>query len=495
MFQKSKPTLAIFLLFALGLRLIGLNSRPIWYDEAFSLLLAKQGPTAIINGTLATDSNASAAEEHPPAYYFALWIWIQVFGNSIATARLLSIFFSLGTIFLVYFIAKHLFAHPATTWWAVLLVSILPFQIHFGVEVRMYMMLAFCLTLTTYAFLKSNWFLFSIAAALSQYTHNLAVIYLIPLAITPIFQRDWKTLRALTLAGFGSIILYSPWLAQLPAQISKVTSSFWVEKPGIEKLFTLTLMYLPHLPLPNLLLPVALLFSVLIIALATFQTYKTLKDKSEDGSTGLWLMYLSFAPPLLLWIVSQIFPIYVERALLPSHVFFSIWLAWAFMKTKLPRLVQAFAFAFIFLSAGMGVNQHITYKDFPYVSPNLTTSIQSRYENSDVVVHSSKLSYLPSFYYNTTLTQGFILDPVNSSIDTLSPVTSHILKLKSFTDIQDATSNADRIWFIIYQNSIDEYQNAGKTQPQLDYLNENFQLKSIENWEELRLYLYERKIP
>ena len=248
--QNPKTKLAFILVLALVIRLAGIASRPIWYDESFSILLSEQGPSAILSGTLAADADLSAAEEHPPAYYFMLWGWMQAFGNSLVAVRMLSIIFSLGIIFCVYLITNHLF-NQQTALTAALLTAILPFQIHYGQEIRMYVFMTFWLLLATYAFLKRQWILFAIAAALAQYTHNLAAFYLIPLAFTPVFHRDWKTLRSVTLAGFAAIIIYSPWLIQLPAQISKVTSSFWIEKPGIEKLFTLFLFYLPHLPLPN----------------------------------------------------------------------------------------------------------------------------------------------------------------------------------------------------------------------------------------------------
>jgi len=314
--MKNKIPLLLILLFALGMRLIGIQSRAIWYDEAFSILISEQGPAAILNGTLAPDADSSAAEEHPPAYYFTLWGWIQLFGSSLIAVRLLSTLLSLGIVFLLYLIANHLF-DERTALAAAFLAAILPFQIHYGVEIRMYVLLTLWLSLATLAFLKRQWILFSIAAALAQYTHNLAAFYLIPLALTPIFQKDWKTLRALTLAGFAALALYSPWLIQLPAQISKVTSSFWIEKPGVEKLFTLFLMYLPHLPLPNSMLLAGLLLATLIIALAVFQTYRAQKEKSPQAKSGLWLAYLSFTPPLLLWLASQISPLSAERALLP----------------------------------------------------------------------------------------------------------------------------------------------------------------------------------
>jgi mannosyltransferase len=491
--MSSKSKLILVLALALLLRLVGVVTRPIWYDEAFSILLSQQGPSAILSGTLAADADSSAAEEHPPAYYFALWGWIQLFGNSLVSVRLLSIAFSLGIVFLLYLIVSHLFDEQ-TALAASFLAAILPFQIHYGVEIRMYVLLAFWLTLATFAFLKRQWVLFSIAAALAQYTHNLAAFYLIPLAFTPIFQKDWKALRSLTLAGLAAIVLYSPWLIQLPAQVSKVTSSFWIEKPGIEKLFTLFLMYLPHLPLPNSLLMAGLLLATLIIALAAFQTYRARKEKAEQAKNGLWLAYLAFVPPLLLWLVSQISPLYVERALLPSHAIFCVWLAWAFTQTKLPRPIQGFALVLILASAGMGIYQHITYKGFPYVSPAMTQSIESKLKEGDIVIHSNKLSYLPSLYYDGTLPQGFIADPANSSVDTLSPTTQKVLHLQSFESIEDGTANAPRVWFIVYQQSLDEYTQAGQTHPQIEYLDQHFELESIEEWDNLRIYLYHRSI-
>ncbi|MDO9302589.1 MAG: hypothetical protein Q7T89_14475, partial [Anaerolineales bacterium] len=373
--------------------------------------------------------------------------------------------------------------------------AILPFQIHYGQEIRMYVFLTFWLCLATYAFLKRQWILFSIAAALAQYTHNLAAFYLIPLALTPIFQKDWKTLRSLTLAGFAAIIIYSPWLIHLPAQLSKVTSSFWIEKPGIEKIFTLVLIYLPHLPLPNNLLLPGLLLATLTITFAAFQTYRTHKENPKKARSGLWLAYLSFTPPLLLWLASQISPMYVERALLPSHALFCIWLAWAFTQTKLPRPIQLFAFALIFASAGIGFYQHVAYKGFPYGPyATLDQSIQSRLEQGDVVIHSNKLTYLPSFYFDRELPQSYLVDSVGSSTDTLSPATRKILHLTAQENIEAATADANRVWFIIHQQSMDEFTAQGyKTHPQLECLAENFGLEKIEEWGNLRLYLYERR--
>ncbi len=493
--QNQKSKLILILLLAFVVRLAGIASRPIWYDEAFSILISEQGPSAILHGTLDSDSDSSAAEEHPPAYYFLLWGWMKAFGSSLVAARMLSIIISLGIIFLVYLITLHLF-DPPTAFTASILAAILPFQVHYGQEIRMYTLLTFWLSLTTLALLKRQWILFSIAAALAQYTHNLAAFYLIPLALTPLFQRDWKTLRALTLAGFASIILYFPWLMQLPAQLAKVTNSFWIERPGIEKLFTLILIYLPHLPLPNGLLLPGLLLATLSITLAAYQTFRMAKNNFAETRKGFWLAYLAFIPPLFLWLISQISPLYVERALLPSHAIFCIWLAWALTKTKLPRSIQLFAFVMVFVAAGMGLYQHSSYTGFPYGPfAQINKSIQSKYESGDIIIHSSKLSYLPSFYFDRDLPQAYLIDPPGSSTDTLSSATSKILHLNNYESMSTASTDSDRVWFVIYQQSIDELAAQGyKTHPQLEYLDHHFKFESVETWNDIKVYLY-RKSP
>lgn len=506
MVPKEKPSThksplpygVLLLLLPILLRLAGVQSRPIWYDEAFAILFAEKGLAAMLYGTL-SQTGAGSADIHPLGYYAVLWLWIEAFGRSILAARLLSVLFSLIALLLVYRISLSLFNRP-TALTAAAIYSILPFQIHFAQEIRMYASLSMWLMLATFSFLRARtgnwkwWIAFAIASVLAQYAHNLAAFYLIPLSVTPLIQREWKTLRAILLAGLVALVLYLPWLIHLPAQLTKVSTHYWVERPGVEKFFTLILMYLPHLPLPNTMLFPGLLFAALTITLAAFQTFLAWKNRQPGAKRGMWLAYLAFTPPLFLWILSQFVPVYIERALLPSHAAFCIWLAWALTQTKAPRFIQGTMAVFIVASAYMGIYQHVTYKGFPYV-PNreLSTSIQSGLQPGDVVIHSTKLSYLPMLYFAPSLPQGFIIDPPGSGVDTLAPATREILNVREFKDIEKASAAAARLWFVIYQDSIEEYTAQGyETHPHLEYLNENFVLQQSHRWDDVILYLYIR---
>lgn len=488
----------LILLLALILRCAGIISRPIWYDEAFSILFSEKGPEAMIYGTL-SETGTGSADIHPLGYYSLLWVWINIFGNSIFAARALSILISLASLKLIYKIAE-LLLDEKTALLAAVIFAILPFQVHFAQEIRMYGLLTMWLLLSTLAFLcarTSNWrwwAVFAFSSALAQYTHNLAAFYLIPLALTPLFQKDWKTLRSLSVAGLVSIIIYLPWAVHLPAQFAKVSASYWVERPGLEKIFTLFLYYLPNMPLPNNMLMPGLLIAMLAITLAAYQTILARKNAPSSVNRGIWLAYLVFMPPLLLWLISQYVPVYIERALLPSHAIFCIWLAWTITQTKAPWLIQLLMAFFIVAGSIIGLSQHIAYKNFPYGPfDKIDKTIANEFQAGDMVIHSSKLSYLPSLYFNSDLPQGYIIDPPGTTVDTLAPATREILGLTGYEDASTATKNFSRVWFIIYQRSIDEYtENGNVNHPHLEYLDSEFTFQSVKKQDDITIYLYSR---
>lgn len=54
-----------------------------------------------------------------------------------------------------------------------------------------------------------------------------------------------------------------------------------------------------------------------------FSNARCQEKEPDNANKMLWLAYLAFTPPILLWSVSQFVPVYIERALLPSHAIFA----------------------------------------------------------------------------------------------------------------------------------------------------------------------------
>jgi 4-amino-4-deoxy-L-arabinose transferase-like glycosyltransferase len=488
--------IAAILILALFIRLLGIASRPIWYDEAFSILFSEKGLGAMLYGTLAP-TGAGSADIHPLGYYTLLWLWMKVFGESLVAVRGLSIIAGLILVYLIYLIAREALSDSRTALYSALFAALAPFQIHYAQEIRMYSFLAMWLLLATYAYQRGSrkanwrwWALFSISAALAQYTHNLATFYLIGLAVLPIFQRDWRTTRAVIFAGMGALILYFPWALQLPAQFAKVQNAYWVERPEVSKLFTLLLVVITNTPLPTNLIIWALFLVLIIVTIGFIQT---IRYTYQTGSKqGLWFLYLSFAPPIFLFLFSQWRPVYIERALIASGAVFCIWVAWVITKTGLKKIAEYSLLGLLAASFVLGIYQHLTYRGFPYGQfKELSTSLRRRMEPQDIIIHSNKLSMLPAMLFDRDVSQSFIRDEPGSPTDTLASATQQVLNIGAEKDIQSATRNAKRVWYVIYQRSIAEYQAGGyRTHPDIEYLDSQYSLKLEETWDGLQVLLY-----
>jgi 4-amino-4-deoxy-L-arabinose transferase-like glycosyltransferase len=492
--KEAKTRVILIFLVALFVRLLGIASRPIWYDEAFSILFSGKGLGQMLYGTLAP-TGAGSADIHPLGYYSLLWGWMKIFGESLIAARMLSVLAGVATVYLVYQIAKEVF-DTKTAETAMIIAALAPFQVHYAQEIRMYAFLAMWLLLATYAYLRGSrtgdwrwWLAFGISSAVAQYTHNLAAFFLIPLALTPLVKQDWKTFRSVLISSLLAILLYSPWLMQLPSQLAKVDQAYWVAKPGISSLFTLLLVFTTNTPLPGTWILPGLVVAILVLAIGLLETIR-----AKDKGNGVWVLYLSFTPPLFLFVFSQWIPVYIERALLPSGAFFCLWLAWIIHRTNLSNMGRGLLLGMLALSFSAGIYQHLAYRGFPYGPfKEMTTFLHESTKPGDLILHSNKLSMLPAMYFDRTLPQTFIGDQPGGVTDTLASATQQVLGIEEEMDIISATGEAERVWYIIYQQSIDEFVQAGKsTHPDIDYLNTEFTLQADETWGDLQLFLYTR---
>lgn len=498
--ERKLIVVGSLLALALILRLLAISSRPFWYDEAFSALFASSGPQAMLGGTL--DGRAgSAAEEHPLLYYTLLWGWMRALGESPGVVRGLSVLAGLGVVTLAYLLGRSLFDDKFGLL-AGGIVALAPFQIHYAQEARMYALMAFWLLGATYALWRgmrtrrwSWWLGFMLCAALAQYTHNLSAFFLLPLALTPLLARDWRSARAVVFGGLGALLLYTPWLLRLPAQFAKIQGNFWLTHPAPARLMTTLLSFITNLPLPGLWLGAGLFITLMLTALGSWQTLRAWRVHRAGVRRGLWLGYLAAAPVLLLYLFSQWTPVFVERALLPAGVLFLLWLAWAFTRTKLPALVQRIAAALLLLGFGLGISIHLSYDGFPYAPyAGLDASLAGRVAPGEVILHSNKLTFLPMDYYDRSLPQRFMADPPESASDTLAPATQAVMGIQADADIAQAVAAAPRIWFVIFERAIAEYQTAGAAEhPHLGWLDAHYRRERVENWGELQVYVYVEK--
>jgi mannosyltransferase len=241
---KSWMPIVLILIVATGLRCYQLGTESLWVDEQFSIRDAR----SLKLGTR-------------PLYYLLLHLWMKL-GTSDAWLRLLSIPFSLGSVFLTYLLARRLVSE-FTARLAALLMAISPLCIGYAQEIRMYSLSLFLTLLGTLTLAHclerprginfGAWTLWRLLAIL---TTPLNVTLLLPdmVVFGWRFRRQKRWLLALGL-GLGSICLLSlPFLQVLKTAAPRFFES-WVAyqaKPDILTIPSILTSFTAFWPLTDL---------------------------------------------------------------------------------------------------------------------------------------------------------------------------------------------------------------------------------------------------
>ncbi len=487
---------AAVLLLAFLLRLWAIQSRPLWYDEAFAVLFAEKGFRAMLHGTL-TSLGGAAADVHPILYYSALDAWMRLAGESPLAVRSVSALVGALTLALLYDGCRRLFgARPALA--ALGLAALSPFHVYYSQEARMYAPLALGCVLASWCVVRlaagrspPGRYVLGLAAAsaLAMYMQSLGAFFLVVLGAATLARP--RLARRVALGGLGGLALYLPWLLQLPGQLAKVRQAYWLTRPtlitvlqtamifhGGEELLEAAQAWIAPALAVGILGPVLLLFAIW---------------RGRGAGRGVggaeFAALLAFGPPALLFAASLYQPLYLQRALLPSALMYYAALGWAATRA-LPRPVAVLLLAGVATVNLAGLAAHYRFDQFPRPDYRAVTAfLAGHVQPGDRIVHSNKLTLFPMVYYNRSLAQSFVADPAGSGSDTLAYPTQQAVGLYASADVATAAGDARRIWFVIFDRAITEYQTLGKpTHPQLAWLQAHYRLQAVTHFGDLSVY-------
>jgi mannosyltransferase len=331
--------LAVALMGFATITLFNVTNAAIWFDEAFSYYL--------IQFNFADIARYTSTDVHPPLYYWALKLWTMVFGTGEFGLRTMSIFFALLTIILTFFLVRKLFGRKAALV-SLLFLSLSPMLIRYADEARMYTMSAFFVVSATYALVKANesklrrwWVAYGILVALGMWTHYFTAFVWLAHWVWRVFVTYSKGVSPLIwfkrffsknwiLAYVIAVLTFLPWVPFMFAQLKVVqVSGFWIGPVSVDtptNYLTNVFYYLEHGQTQNwiaLLLLTVLVFLVFLIP----RVYKSL-TKADKPQFAL-IASLAWAPLVLLFLASlpPLRSSFVERYLIPSTVFFMVFIA------------------------------------------------------------------------------------------------------------------------------------------------------------------------
>ncbi|MBI5957018.1 MAG: glycosyltransferase family 39 protein [Chloroflexi bacterium] len=127
------------------LRVYHLNGQSLWYDEGFSAFLSQQG--------LAEITARTAADIHPPLYYYLLHLWIPLAGDGEFALRFPSAVFGVLSVPLFYQVGRRLFGNQIGLLSA-LMATLSPFYVWYSQEARMYTLVTLLGLCSSYLLLR-----------------------------------------------------------------------------------------------------------------------------------------------------------------------------------------------------------------------------------------------------------------------------------------------------------------------------------------------------
>lgn len=417
--KNDLALLILILLFAIFLRILFLNHRNLWFDEAFSYLVAKQDIFSLLT--------AVVADKHPPFYFLVLHFWMLFLGSNEITLRLLSLLIGIGAIYVCFLLAKILFNKKIAIY-AATFFALSPLMIYYSVEIRMYILFVLLTLLTTLFWIKStksfniiNLLSFTIFFTLTLYTHYFALLLILPFIYLGIKQKSIRLLLPVVI----SFLLFTPWLKWYfdythPASITVSSllalpatfASFILGGTGIitlrEYIGTSTLIYV------KLLFLITLSLAILVFIKGL---YKSL------GRRETVLLSILFIPLGLLTILNTLIPIFSVRSTVFLAPFFYILLALgvdSFSEENKSAILLTLCCLFALTTLSLIITPNLKPLDFKEISKEV---------DRGKILHTSILTFYPFLYYNPSLENYLITK------NPLSDTTSNIIGGKTLENI------------------------------------------------------------
>lgn len=220
--------------------LLTIFNNSIWLDEAFSMSMIQQNFWEMICNT--------AIDVHPPLYYLILKVFVWIFqaflGNSIWSAKLVSIIPIIILMVVSNTIIKKMYSKKTAFIFQILILTV-PQIMNYAIEIRMY---TYGLLFVTMFYLycikwkrenkRIDIVLMTVFAMLAAYTHYFALVPVagiyIYILIDTLVNKDKKQIKELLLSILICCIVYLPWIIIWFKQVMTVKENYWISEITLE---------------------------------------------------------------------------------------------------------------------------------------------------------------------------------------------------------------------------------------------------------------------
>lgn len=465
--RLERWSLPAVLMLAFALRVHRLGEKNIWWDEGFTIALVRKD---LLGATLRT-----AADVHPPLYYWQLWPWVRLAGDGEFAARLLSVALGVLTVAVAYALGKRLGGRSAGLAGALML-AVARFHIWWSQELRMHVLATLAVALTLYVTVR--WLeeerkrtrlawpvLYALAAAACLYSLYMAGVgplaanlyALVVLLRLPSQRRRGAIWRWLG-AQVAALALLAPWLAVTLPRMQSWSKTYPFGMRLLLKLYATILGLGVSTDLDRhliYLLPFAL---VLAGGLATLLLRWRSSETELPGWQAVYLLAAALASmPLAVYLVTRprsLFhtPRVEARYLLLTLPAFSVLVGWCVARLRhLSRLLGAVALA---SCVGVAAAFLPGYYGERYLHDEMQSMLRivAAYAQPDDVLLLISGDRYPIFDYHY---QRIV--PPERRIPVLPlPQTAHFDEENVGWQLAAATADRQRFWVLAYEVAIQD---------------------------------------
>jgi len=319
------------------LRLYGLGSHDLWFDEAFTVNKTRIAP--FTSDLLSTGLKLSW---DAPLYYLLMRLWLSfcsLFNPDLWQGiewimRFPSALFSSAMLVLFYLFARRLFNNRMIVLLSLFFLTASPFHLWYAQEARPYALSVLLTLLSThffYAFLtrgdtKSLAGYIS-SATISLYTDYMSIVLVAAYAVFSAFQSRQRTGKVL--AALSPFCFFLPWVYLFLKRFLFVRGGFCVPLPAATSLLFTAENFIVGYNGTVLLYRIAD-FLVLYTAIMLCLKWKAIKERNEL----FFCILLSVMPVIVFFVGARFCSVYLDRLLIICTPYFYLLIAWAVVRTR-----------------------------------------------------------------------------------------------------------------------------------------------------------------
>jgi mannosyltransferase len=320
----NKTTIYLILIVLLNLIIKGLflSSNSIGGDEPYSIYHAQMDIVSIVK-LLSTGNN-------PPLYEIILHFWVKLFGISAFSTRLPSLFFSCITVLFIYKIGIRFFNLKVAVLSGLLFVFS-NYQIIFSHEARVYALFGMLTAISMYYYLSliikekpgiMELILLLMVNIALIYSHYFGFFVLLVQFLYLILDKGrWVKYRKQIFIAMGIIALF--YLPNIGILIKRfiVSSSegTWIDRPyGLDSIYIMLRQFTNE--------PVVTVIVILLLAAAILK-YFINRKQNDVGTAGKVVVLWFVLPFFLMFFISYLVPMFLDRYLIFVSISFYLIIA------------------------------------------------------------------------------------------------------------------------------------------------------------------------